>query len=111
MHTNDLFMKKEDARRFCFKLIFWIVTIYTLKWNVFNLHEKLIKFICYRNKIRRSMNMAKNATRSKATECLLNFEAVKVFCPYLSDKQINELNSFYYKMVNWTLGFHIQIHV
>lgn len=46
------------------------------------------------------MNMAKNATRSKATECLLNFEAVKVFCPYLSDKQINELNSFYYKMVN-----------
>lgn len=32
-----------------------------------------------RNKIRRSMNMAKNATRSKATECLLNFEAVKLF--------------------------------
>lgn len=24
------------------------------------------------------MNLAKNATRSKATECLLNFEAVKV---------------------------------
>lgn len=51
----------------------------------FNLHEKLIKLFCYRNKIRRSMNMAKNATRSKATECLLNFEAVKVFSPYLSD--------------------------
>lgn len=52
----------------------------------FNMHEKLIKLFCYRNKIRRSMNMAKNATRSKATECLLNFEAVKVFSPYLSDK-------------------------
>ncbi|XP_061193586.1 iron-sulfur clusters transporter ABCB7, mitochondrial-like [Saccostrea echinata] len=32
-----------------------------------------------RSKIRRSMNMAKNATRSKATECLLNYELVKLF--------------------------------
>lgn len=52
----------------------------------FNLYEKLIKLFCYRNKIRRSMNMVKNVIRSKVIECFFNFEVVKVFSFYLLDK-------------------------
>lgn len=52
----------------------------------FNMYEKLIKLFCYRNKIRRSMNMVKNVIRSKVIECFFNFEVVKVFSFYLLDK-------------------------
>lgn len=52
----------------------------------FNMYEKLIKLFCYRNKIRRNMNMVKNVIRSKVIECFFNFEVVKVFSFYLLDK-------------------------